>query len=404
MECFRYSAEWLQELPENPEELAKALGAQTPTSCGLTIALQEWTKWTMRPEANSGKSAPTASALIHDIKEYAVEARNRGIPMTLGSMDSRLCRGILANAFFGNLEDAIAENGEMKRGTRTKGNNRGGLDFTPMLLSPDLVAVNKVLCLLHYFNSPLTEEDIEFRVCRDTRTLEEFEAFLQQCEIPIRPVQLTVECMEDKDCGTIVNFANSHFGYGRFIQSCTQEEILQMCAPEFNVGMLYFSRIPDDGVITCTGRYFSSYTGYGRSFQCVGPLKSYRQVVVAMDAVMHGHFTWESNLRDIRKATVGFQNSAETISTGKWGCGAFGGDVEHKFLQQLIAASIAGKNVRFSTFKNPAEREKLERMQQTMVAAKCTVRDLYKLLPRSLPSDWDSTLKSGLSDVHRFGG
>lgn len=36
-----------------------------------------------------------------------------------------------------------------------------------------------------------------------------------------------------------VNFANAQFGYGKFIESCTQEEILQQCCPEFNVGMLF---------------------------------------------------------------------------------------------------------------------------------------------------------------------
>ena len=32
----------------------------------------------------------------------------------------------------------------------------------------------------------------------------------------------------------------------------------------------------------------------------------------------------------------------KTIATGNWGCGAFGGDFELKFLQQWLAASYAG--------------------------------------------------------------
>ncbi len=30
---------------------------------------------------------------------------------------------------------------------------------------------------------------------------------------------------------------------GRFIASCTQEEIMQMCVPEFNVGMLHYGTL-----------------------------------------------------------------------------------------------------------------------------------------------------------------
>ena len=32
----------------------------------------------------------------------------------------------------------------------------------------------------------------------------------------------------------------------------------------------------------------------------------------------------------------------KTIATGNWGCGAFGGDYELKFIQQLLAATYAG--------------------------------------------------------------
>jgi hypothetical protein len=40
------------------------------------------------------------------------------------------------------------------------------------------------------------------------------------------------------------------------------------------------------------------------------------------------------------------------ISTGNWGCGAFGGDPMLKLLQQTLAAQLAGKVLRYSTFGN----------------------------------------------------
>ena len=42
----------------------------------------------------------------------------------------------------------------------------------------------------------------------------------------------------------------------------------------------------------------------------------------------------------------------KTIATGNWGCGAFGGDFELKFLQQWLAASYAGvEKLYYYTFR-----------------------------------------------------
>ena len=65
-------------------------------------------------------------------------------------------------------------------------------------------------------------------------------------------------------------------------------------------------------------------------------------------------------IRDIHKAYVGFNlinldgnNLEKTIATGNWGCGAFGGNHELKFIQQWIAASFAGvKRLDYYTFSH----------------------------------------------------
>ena len=41
------------------------------------------------------------------------------------------------------------------------------------------------------------------------------------------------------------------------------------------------------------------------------------------------------------------------VSTGRWGCGVFGGLPAHKFTQQVLAARLAGVSLRFSTFGSP---------------------------------------------------
>ena len=69
--------------------------------------------------------------------------------------------------------------------------------------------------------------------------------------------------MEAPAADAFVNFANKNFGYGCFIPSCTQEEILQVCCPEFNVGMLLLGVMTDGEVVNVRGcRRYSRYSGY----------------------------------------------------------------------------------------------------------------------------------------------
>lgn len=55
------------------------------------------------------------------------------------------------------------------------------------------------------------------------------------------------------------------------------------------------------------------------------------------------------------KAHISFmsvEESPSTISTGNWGCGAFRGDTQLKFLQQWVAASINGRDMVYCTFND----------------------------------------------------
>lgn len=143
--------------------------------------------------------------------------------------------------------------------------------------------------------------------------------------------------------------------YGCFIDSCTQEEILQMCCPEFNLCMLHFGVMADAEVVVVHNvKRFSSYTGYLRSFRFAGPFAEADRLetVLALDAVSSSHFHRSAIVRDICKAYLGFRGFS-SVSTGRWGCGIFGGLPSHKFAQQLVAASLAGCQLRFSTFGAP---------------------------------------------------
>ena len=55
--------------------------------------------------------------------------------------------------------------------------------------------------------------------------------------------------------------------------------------------------------------------------------------------------------RELLKTYTGFCGVAgQDVGTGAWGCGAFGGDREVKFVVQVVAASVAGvKSLRYRT-------------------------------------------------------
>lgn len=200
----------------------------------------------------------------------------------------RLCRSVLANAFLLNIKaDPVAG--------RKDGGNRGGLMLGLLLGSSSAVAVEKAACFVEYFvaTAALSEdvgrdwldEDVTFRKVLVDRPefrrwlfpdgeqelVDRIRQGLRQDKTPddssTRTSQQGLVVLHDGPMETpsyvsvsaaaanseaaprgpqsgsahaFVNFANRNFGYGKFIASCTQEEILQVCCPELNVGMLYY--------------------------------------------------------------------------------------------------------------------------------------------------------------------
>ncbi|KAK7310100.1 hypothetical protein RJT34_07370 [Clitoria ternatea] len=202
-----------------------------------------------------------------------------------------------------------------------------------------------------------------------------------------------------------VDFANKFLGGGALRRGCVQEEIRFMISPELIAGMLFLPAMANNEAIYIVGvERFSSYTGYASSFRFSGDYVDEREVdilgrrktrIVAIDALCSpGMRQYKANylLREINKALCGFlyqsnyrqyqkllqengcssfdaatSMSMETsegktsnhenrifqndyhgieqgntgVSTGNWGCGAFGGDPEVKAIIQWLAASQA---------------------------------------------------------------
>lgn len=93
---------------------------------------------------------------------------------------------------------------------------------------------------------------------------------------------------------------------------------------------------------------------------------------VAMDACMLRSFSAQMQRNTLKaelgKAYCAFMPPSDgavsgplpAVATGNWGCGAFGGDKRIKFVIQLLAASVAGRDLAYFVLRDDALRCELE--------------------------------------------
>eukprot|EP00927_Polykrikos_kofoidii_P047946 TRINITY_DN42212_c0_g1_i1.p1 TRINITY_DN42212_c0_g1~~TRINITY_DN42212_c0_g1_i1.p1 ORF type:complete len:469 (-),score=61.43 TRINITY_DN42212_c0_g1_i1:150-1556(-) len=196
-----------------------------------------------------------------------------------------------------------------------------------------------------------------------------------------------------------IDFANRMIGGGVLRGGKAQEELMFVTHPELIVSLLLVEKLlPEETVEIVGARRHCNYTGYGRSFAFAGKHAwagtDDHEVglrVVAMDALfqpMDGQYSEDCLLRELNKAVSGFHPTLDLggyrcVTTGNWGCGAFGGDHQLKALIQWAAASVAGVELRYLTDGHPAL-DKFAELTQAMRGSKThgTVGGLCRALVR----------------------
>lgn len=185
--------------------------------------------------------------------------------------------------------------------------------------------------------------------------------------------------IEDQGATLQADFANKFLGGGVLQKGCIQEEIRFMLNPECLVGLLFVEVMnKNESLIIVGPERFNAFTGYSYDFRYDGDFvddtpidkKTGRRktVIVAIDALRlykpREQFSPSLMTREVFKAYNGFSVLDDfspelegkapfgfnTISTGNWGCGAFGGDVGLKSMLQWIAATKAGLKVRYFSY------------------------------------------------------
>ena len=272
-------------------------------------------------------------------------------------------------------------------------------------------------CFLNYLtiigkwlitNNPILEENIiYFRNNVDNN-------YYLNNNIDLCDIQLFEEgSMFNEKSGYLVDFANKYIGGGTLTHGCVQEEILFAIAPEAIVSMLFMDVMDNNDAIGIINIIqYSKYKGYSQSFEfesstILNPDNTKNLIkhnIIAIDAVINKNknnslsvIQYNNNeqrkdiIRDTHKAYVGFNlinfglgkmnmNIEKTISTGNWGCGAFGGNHELKFFEQWIAASYAGvKRLDYYTFGDK-KMKNIAKYLNDLKAKYKKAKDLYETI------------------------
>lgn len=159
--------------------------------------------------------------------------------------------------------------------------------------------------------------------------------------------------------------------------------------PQLYVTMVLCQKMEPNEAIGLSGfRKYFKVKGYSNTTELDGlekPEYKYDQhnecleeFIIAIDASYADQYTQEVVLRDITKAYAGFscfEKESSTIVTGNWGCGAFGGNVHHKLIIQLIAATLARKTLIYCPFG-----KKKELIETLNMVSNLSVSEASKLL------------------------
>ena len=261
--------------------------------------------------------------------------------------------------------------------------------------------MSKLKCLLHYFQR-VTEEP-PTGVVTFTRQVCNSPPMWDQCHTPFTKLHVTSQgTIEDNGHGMLqVDFANKYVGGGVLGQGCVQEEIRFVICPELIVSRLFTEKLDDNEALVVTGvERYSWYKGYGASFKWTGDYVDHtlsddwrRKMtqIVAIDALsycsLEEQFEPAFLQRELNKAYTGFKSTDRSpsgqnmaVATGNWGCGAFEGDPRLKALLQWMAASAAGRDLVYFTFRKPALQKDLARLNQWVATEQATVSKLWDLL------------------------
>ncbi|CAD5121955.1 unnamed protein product [Dimorphilus gyrociliatus] len=338
------------------------------------------------------------------IVRLALELRNYKIPylksgtkkcITLGQY-SIAC--LLANAFCCTFE-------------QSKQDNCPNINFSHLFFcddqGPDMQRkLEKLRCIFNYFDRIIDRKDeggMETYITFDRRhvtsdMIPNWET--SSAKIGSEKFFVTHKEIHQSDYA-VVDFANKYIGGGVLGRGLVQEEIMFLQNPELIVSRLFTQRLESTDCLVITGfENFNKTTGYASTFkfdeksddkthtyQLCKDMKQRFSQTIAIDALPFrdpsDQYKHANLKRELNKAFVGFHEPHEksvALATGNWGCGAFKGDRELKFLIQLMVATETKREIYYSTFNDKRFEKKLRSIYNKLKSNRKEVKDIYKYI------------------------
>ncbi|CAD8194442.1 unnamed protein product [Paramecium octaurelia] len=224
----------------------------------------------------------------------------------------------------------------------------------------------KLKCFKHYIKTFYLNQDSikdqQLVFSKNSITKEQFVKNFDQTNNQIIDFEFTQLKNEDHKNSTVVDFADENIG-GLVLDTwnCAQEEVIMLIYPEAITCMLFIPKMKEtEAVLIENLKKYSNYTGYEKTFVSF-PNEDIRDSynVLAIDAkpfYRDDQFTKDNIYRELLKCYAGFELSLKNqpncdISTGRWGCGIFGGNIYLKALIQLLSFAVATNQVKQSKSK-----------------------------------------------------
>ncbi|GFT97314.1 poly(ADP-ribose) glycohydrolase [Nephila pilipes] len=304
---------------------------------------------------------------------------------------------LMLNAFFCTFPRRTIQSRKFRRVVEYPDINFNGLFYG--VKNKTSTRTEKLKCLLNYFRR-ITSKEPSGTVTFHRQFLQELPKWGESRK-GIRTAVIKHDgVIETEGYGMLqVDFANKYVGGGVLGGGCVQEEIRFVICPELIISRLFTERLGPTEVLIVTGvEQYNKYSGYSDTFKWEGNFEDQtpRDVwgrrsteLVAMDAISFRNtadqFKLPSVERELNKAYCGFYEEAlppnsSAVATGNWGCGAFKGDPNLKFIIQLMAASQAGRDLVYFTFNSVHLKKELRDIYNLIIEKNLAVGDVWRIL------------------------
>lgn len=305
-------------------------------------------------------------------------------------------------------------------------------DFSRLLGNSKESGVAKLRMFIHYFERLQSAGSGEPRgTLQIRRTVVDDPPNWLRSAAPLRALRTEASGIETSAGCLQVDFANEFIGGGVLGSGCVQEEIKFAVCPELCVSMLICQSMlaetqehsVSEAIVLTGAEQFSVYDGYARTLRYGGDCidtspraedGSIQTTVTAIDAAILTHESLDRQFqqhllgRELGKAYAGFKDTGDsteasldrfdTVATGNWGCGVFGGFAPLKAVLQWMAASEANRDIVYHPFDDHDLGTNLQRLADAAGESGefVTVGWMYRALVRFVaPESRDQARDSG---------